>query len=322
LEEFVDRLDELTIFAAIVETGSLAAAARKLRRSPPAVTRILAALEARVATRLVERTTRRLSLTEAGRRLAPQAAAVLAAYDEATQDIAADQSPAGLLRVTAPMVFGSRHVTPLVTAFQTAHPLLRVELVLADRNLDLVDEGLDIAVRIGRLADSSLIARRVGQVARVLVASPDYIAVHGPPGEPAALSRHHLIYTASRPDSVVWRFGHGGRTMTVAIEPRLIINQVEASLAAARAGHGIAAALSYQVAEELVDGRLVRLLAEWEPPPLPVHLVVPGGRHMPARTRLFLEHAARGLAGLPVLRPEVLSMQTDAPKSLQRSAWS
>lgn len=299
----MDRLDELTVFAAIVETGGLAAAARKLRRSPPAVTRVLAALEQRLSIRLVERTTRKLSLTEAGRQFAERAAAVLAAYDEATREAGLNQAPRGLLRVTAPVVFGGRHVTPVVMAFQATHPDLRIELVLADRNLDLFDEALDVAVRIGAMADSSLVARRVGQVSRVIVASPAYLAAYGQPSVPADLSSHHLIYTASRPEPVAWRFQREGRTHAVAISPRLIINQVDATLDAARAGHGIAAALSYQVAVDIAAGRLIRLLPDWEPPPLPVQLVVPSGRYLPARTRLFLNEAARSLGTLAVIRP-------------------
>jgi DNA-binding transcriptional LysR family regulator len=166
----MDRLDELTVLVAVLEAGSLAAASRRLRRSPPSITRALAALEDRVGARLVERTTRRLAATEAGRTLAGQARAVLAGYADAVRD--ANEAPLrGTLRVTAPVVFGRRHVTPVAIAFLDAHPAVAVDLVLADRNLDLVEEKLDAAVRIGPLADSSLVARRVGEVRRVLVAS-------------------------------------------------------------------------------------------------------------------------------------------------------
>src|SRR4051812_17316447 len=179
----MDRLDELSVLLAILEGGSLAAASRRLRRSPPAITRILAQLEERVGARLVDRTTRAMSATEAGRRLAEQARAVLGAYADAVRE-ASDAPLRGKLRVTAPVVFGRRHVLPVVGEFLDAHPDVQVELVLADRNLDLVEEGLDVALRIGALRDSGLIARRVGQIRRVLVASPAYLAAHGAPREP------------------------------------------------------------------------------------------------------------------------------------------
>jgi len=181
----VDRLDELAVFLAVLETGSLAGAARRLRRSAPAVTRTLATLEARVGARLVERTTRRLSVTDAGRRLADAARPVIAGYDAAVA-----QSEAGALRghlrISAPLVFGRRHMAPVLAAFLDANPEVTGELVLHDRNLDLVDEQLHVTLRIGPLADSSLIVRRVGEVRRVVVASPQYLARHGTPRAPAS----------------------------------------------------------------------------------------------------------------------------------------
>jgi DNA-binding transcriptional LysR family regulator len=195
----MDRLDELAVFLAVLEAGSLAGAARRLRRSPPAVTRILAGLEERTAARLVERTTRALAPTEAGRHLAEQARRLLADYDEAMRMAGGDRIPRGPVRVTAPVVFGQRHVTPLVTGFLTAHPGVRMELHLSDRNVDLVEEGLDVAVRIGVLPDSGLVVRRVGEVRRMLVASPGYLAAHGTPAGPADLAGHDVMFTASRP---------------------------------------------------------------------------------------------------------------------------
>ncbi len=168
----MDRLDELTTFLAILDSGSLAAASRQLRRSPPAVTRSLATLENRLGVRLLERTTRRHAATDAGRQLATHARAVLAAYAEAMRETEADATPRGTLRVTAPVVFGRKHVTPLVTAFLAEHPAITIELLLSDANQDLIEQGLDVAVRIGTQPDSGLIVRRVGQVRRMLVASP------------------------------------------------------------------------------------------------------------------------------------------------------
>jgi DNA-binding transcriptional LysR family regulator len=298
----VDRLDELAIFVAIVDGGSLAAAARKLRRSPPAVTRALAALEERVGARLLERTTRRSRPTEAGRRLLDQARSVLAGYGEAIREVAAG-AVRGVLRVTAPLVFGRRHVTPIVASFLDAYPGVRVELVLNDRNLDLVGDGFDVALRIGALGDSSLVVRRVGEVHRVLVGSPSYLAGHAALRAPRDLVRHDVIFTASPQGPLEWRFAGGAPEHVVRLVPRLIVNEVDAMLLTVRAGRGLGRPLSYQVADDLASGALVRLLPELEPPPLPVQLVVPSARHLSPKARGFVDHAARALAGLSVIHP-------------------
>lgn len=298
----MDRLDELAIFLAILDEGSLAAAGRKLRRSPPAVTRALAGLEERIGARLLERTTRRSRATEAGRRVADQARQLLAGYDDVVREVSAS-SVRGVLRVTAPTVFGRRHMTPVVASFLDAHPGVRVELVLSDRNLHLVDDGLDVALRIGPLADSSLVARRIGQLRRHVVASPSYVARRPAIRTPDDLARHDIIFTATRAGAFEWRFETDARAQVVRFVPRLVVNDVDASLLAARAGRGIGRFLSYQVVDDLASNTLVRLLADHEPPPSPVHLVVPSARHLSAKTRGFVDHAARALASLDVLRP-------------------
>lgn len=297
----MDRIDELDIFVAIVDQGSLAGAARRLRRSAPAVTRALAALEDRIGTRLVERTTRRLSPTAAGRALAERARTILSDYESAVLG-AADTPISGLLRLTAPVQFGQRHVTPVVTRFLDLHPGVSVEMVLNDRNLDLIEEGIDLAVRIGDLPASSLLARRLGQVRRVLVASPDYVAERGMPRRPADLADHDIIFGTSRSGVLEWRFGPTTRGPAVRISPRLLVNEVEAQLRAAHAGRGIARVLSYQVVDDVTAGTLIRLLPRFEPAPLPVHLVTLGSGHMPPRVRAFLDHAVTELRALEVLR--------------------
>ena len=313
----MDRLDELEALVAILDTGSLAAAGRRLRRSPPAMTRLLTALEARMGARLVERTTRTLAPTDAGRRLAGQARAVLAGYASAVRD--ADDSPLrGTVRVTAPVVFGRLHVTPLVLAFLDAHPGVQVNLTLADRNLDLIEDGLDAAVRIGELADSGLVARRVGEVRRMLVASPAYLAARGTPGAPGDLAGHDAVFSSGRPVPVEWRFHDGPRHRVVRLQPRLLVNEVEAALVAARAGRGLAMVLSYQAAADLASGALVRLLPGYEPPPLPVQVVAPGGRHMAPRVRAFLDHAARHLLALDVIRPGAPEQMPGQPVTAPR----
>lgn len=300
----MDRIDELAVFVAIIETGSLAGAARRLRRSAPAVTRILALLEDRVGARLIERTTRRLAPTEAGRLLADQARTVLADYDAAIAG-AAEAPVRGLLRITAPVQFGRRHVAPLVASFLDAHDQIQVELTLGDRVIDLIEEGADVAVRIGHLADSTLRARRVGAVRRVVVASPAYLARHGAPAKPSDLARHATITSTARAGTGrEWRFGPGARGPVVRLEPRLLVDDIDARLLAVRAGRGIARVLSYQVAEDIAAGTLVRLLRDFEPPPLPVHLVTPSGSHMPPKVRAFLDHAAAGLGALGVIHED------------------
>ena len=295
----MDRLDELAIFVAIVDAGSLAGAARRLRRSTAAVTRALAALETRVGARLVERTTRKLAVTEAGRALAERARVLAADYAAATSAVADGQAQ-GLLRVTAPTPFGRRYVMPIVADFLASHPRVTVELVLDDRNLDLLEQGIDVALRIGELADSSLKVRRVGAVSTVLVASPSYLKANGTPREPADLVSHAAIFSTSRAGLMDWRFGPA-RDVVVKLRPRLLVNDVDARILAAKAGHGIARVLSYQAADGLADGSLVRLLPEHEPPAVPVQLVSGAGPRA-AKVEAFLDAATKALRALPAVR--------------------
>ena len=297
----MDRLEELAILVAVVESGSLVAAARRLGRSPTGVTRGLAALEERVGIRLAERTTRRLVPTEAGRDLAEQGRRLLDAYEGATSAFAASQLR-GLIRVTAPLVFGRRHVTPLVTAFLERHRAMAVDLVLHDRNLDLIEERFHLGVRIGLLKDSGLVARKVGTVRRMLVASPAYLAQRGSPRRPEDLNDHETVLVTGVHATEEWRLGSGAAARSVRVAPRLRVNEVEAALQAVRADRGIARVLSYQVADDLAEGRLVRLLSDWEPEPSPVQLVVPSGRAMAPKVRAFLDHGVAYLTALPALR--------------------
>jgi DNA-binding transcriptional LysR family regulator len=302
----VDRLDEMRLFVAAVEAGSLAAAGRRLGHSPPAMTRMLASLEERLGVRLLERSTRRLAPTEAGRRLAEQARRFLADYAEAMAEAAGEgTTPRGTLRVAAPLVFGRLHVAPVVTAFLAAQPAVTAELQLADRNVDLLEEAIDIALRIGPLRDSGLVARRVGSLRRLVAASPGYLAERGTPALPGDLVGHDIVEFHSRVTPLEWRFtGSAGGEVTQRVAPRFAVNEARAAVAAAVAGHGIVAALSYQMAAELESGALVRLLRDWETPALPVSLVFPSARLLPPRVRAFLDFAAPRLAALAVLRDE------------------
>jgi DNA-binding transcriptional LysR family regulator len=297
----MDRLDELAIFVAIVDAGSLVSAARRLRRSPPAVTRALSSLEDRIGQRLVDRTTRRLAPTEAGSTLVERARALLAGYEEVL--VGVSQAPIrGVLRITAPVQFGRRHVAPIVSAFLNEYPDVRVELSLNDRNLDLIEDGLDLAVRIGPLADSSLVARQVGSVRRVVVASPAYLARRGVPRTPADLATHDTIFGMASSPAREWRFGPPRRGSVVRLSPRLLVDDIEAQLQAAQAGRGIARLLSYQVSAELAAGSLVRLLQEFEPEPLPVQLVTLSRSHMAPKVRAFLDSAVRIFQDVDVIR--------------------
>lgn len=299
----MDRLDELVVLTTILDAGSLAAAARRLRRSPPAMTRSLATLEERVGARLVQRTTRKLTPTAAGRRLAAHARQVLADYEQAVSKVKESRKVSlnGLLRITAPTLFGRWHIAPLVSTFLNAHPGVRVELVLTNRHLDLVEEGLDIGIRIGPLTEQGLIARRVGQVHRVLSASPDYIATHGRPRTPRDLTKHEIIFVNQPTPHDEWRFSASGRVHVVRLTARLMVNDIDAALAAARGGGGISRNLSYQVADDFSNGTLVRLLHQFEPPAWPVNLVVPTAKHMPPTVRAFLDLAAPALDALRVI---------------------
>lgn len=300
----MDRLDELEIFVMVIQHGSLAAAGRKLRRSAPAVTRAIASLEQRFGTRLVERTTRRLAPTEAGLRLAERAHLLLHEYQSAVLDTA-DTQLSGLLRITSPVQFGRKHVAPVVMAFLDLYPQMQIEMVLNDRNLDLIDEGLDVAVRIGHLQDSSRVARRLGLVSRVTVASPAYLARRGEPKQPAQLADHDTIVGTQRASLREWRFGPQENGDRVRLTPRLLLNEVETQLLAARAGKGIARLLSYQVAEDLAAGTLVRLLPAFEPLPMPVQLVAQNIQRMPLKVRTFWDYAWQELSQLAQIQPGI-----------------
>jgi DNA-binding transcriptional LysR family regulator len=291
----MDRFSEMATFVAIVEEGSLAAAARRLGRSAPAVTRILAGLEQRLGTRLIQRTTRRLAVTDAGQRFFQASQRLLAEVGVVEQAAAGEGVVRGRLRITAPSLFGRLHVAPIVNAFLAQFPDMQVELMLLDRVVDLVEEGIDVAVRIGRLPDSSLTVRRVGMVRRVLCASPRYLKQKGVPQAPRDLAGHDIVSFAGIGAPEAWRFRAAARGVTVAIKPRLTVNQADAAIAAVLDGHGVTLVLSYQIAELVRARRLTVLLEAFEPEPLPVQLVYQGHRLVAPSVRAFLDAAVAGL---------------------------
>jgi DNA-binding transcriptional LysR family regulator len=292
----MDRADQMAIFVEVAERGSFVQAARRLGRSPAAVTRAIAELETRLGVRLLNRTTRAVTLTEAGQGLLAGAKRVLADFDEIERATAGQGSaPRGELAVTAPIVFGRRHVTPIVTAFLKRYPDVNVRLLLLDRPIDLLDEGIDVAVRIGVLPDSSAVATRVGAVRRVVVAAPSYLARHAVLHAPADLSRHRIISFSGIGGTERWRFAGDAGEIVVRVSPRLTVSTAEAALDVALSGFGITRVLSYQAAEALAAGTLVRLLAANEPQDLPVHLLYPAGRYPAPKLRAFIDFAAARL---------------------------
>ena len=289
----MDRFVAMTAFVTVAELRGFAAAARTLRLSPPAVTRLVAALEDTLSIRLLQRTTRSVTLTDAGARYLEHARRILGDVAQA-EDVAraARTEPSGRFVVTAPNVFGRREVAPLFSAFLQTHPAVTGELILADRLINLVEEGVDVAVRIGALEDSALHARRVGATRRVLVASPAYLARAKRPRSPEDLARHALIQLTPLAAVAEWRFVHDGAERRVPIRPSFLTNSVDAAIDHAVRGGGIASVLSYQVVEHVRARRLELLLPRFEPPPLPIQLVYAGARLHSAATRAFLDLAA------------------------------
>jgi DNA-binding transcriptional LysR family regulator len=294
----MDRFRELETFVAVAEEGAFNGAARRLKLSPPAVTRLVTGLEERLGVQLFTRTTRRVALTEAGARLREDAQRILAEVEEAeTAAAGARAAPRGHLALTAPVLFGHRFMAPILRAWLDAHPAMTASALFVDRNVSLLDEGLDVALRIGELPDSSLAARRVGAVRRVVVAAPNYLARHGRPQTPQDLAGHRLIFVSSVDERPAWTFTRGGRHQQLRLAPAVSFNTLEAAIATAEEGWGITRALSYQVAEALADGRLVELLTDAEDAVLPVHLLHAERRRPAAKIRSFIDFAASRLAG-------------------------
>lgn len=298
----MDKLDELEVFVAVVQLGSLSAAARKLRRSPPAITRALASLETRFAASLIERTTRSLAPTPAGMQLFERAKALLNDYQLTLQDATRTQLN-GLLRLTAPVQFGRKHIAPLMMQFMESYPDIQIELLLNDSYQDLIEQGLDMAIRIGQLRDSSLVAFELGSVQRILVASPDYLAKAACPASPSALTSHKLIAGSSISSAREWRFGPTENQERVRIQPVIMVNEVETQLIAARAGKGITRLLSYQAYDDLQAGLLCEVLSDHRPPAQPVQLVTQNLQYMPARVRAFWDMARSRLPALDCFQP-------------------
>lgn len=285
----MDKLRSMEVFTRVVEHGSLTAAADALGLSPPAVVRALAALEQALGARLLHRTTRRQSLSDEGREYYARCKRVLAEVEEADALLSSRRTaPQGRLRVTAPVMYGRLHVAPVITAFAARHPQVEVELLLLDRVVDLVEEGIDAAVRIGHLPDSTLVARRLGETRRVLCGTPEFIARSGLPQAPADLAHTPAILFSGLSPTDEWVFA-GKTPLRVPVKPRLRSNQIDVAIDACLAGLGLAQFLSYQVEPLITAGKLVPVLDSHAPATLPIHIVYPSARLLSANLRALLE---------------------------------
>ena len=284
----------MRIFVKVAETESFSEAARQLHMSPPAVTRAVAALEDAIGARLLVRTTRSVKLTESGSQYLDDCRGILAQITEAEASAAGSYAtPSGTLTLTAAALFGHMHVLPVVHEFLRAHPAVNARTLFVDRPVNLVEEGIDVAVRIGHLPDSGYTAIKVGEVRRVVCGAPSYFAAHGTPTVPADLRNHRVAASTGAWVSPEWRFA-GDHKVTV--QTWLQSNTNEAVIATAIAGMSVARVPEYQIASALTDGRLVIVLADHEEPPLPIHVVYPAGRHAPAKVRAFVGLAAKRLS--------------------------
>ena len=298
----MDRLHAMTTFVAVVDSNGFARAARKLNLSPAVVTRAVAELEERLGLRLLTRTTRVVRVTDAGARFSEDCRRILADIEEAeTAATGTHAAPRGTLTLTAPVLFGQLFVTPILVRYLQRFPEVDSQCLFLDRVVNVVEEGIDVAVRIGELPDSSLQAIRVGRVRRVLVAAPAYLHAHGLPERPEDLALHTIASASGVTPVSEWRFSDGGKPLLQRLQPRLRTTTNDSAIAAAVAGLGITRLLSYQVAEHLRSGALQVLLQDFETAPLPVHVVHHEGRRATHKVRAFIDMAVQTLRADPAL---------------------
>ncbi|HEY6255902.1 MAG TPA: LysR family transcriptional regulator [Xanthobacteraceae bacterium] len=297
----MDRLDAMSVLLAVADAGSLSAGARRLGIPLTTVSRKVSELEAHLRTRLLNRSSRQIALTDAGRSYVAACRRILEDVGEAERAASGEYStPKGELVVTAPIVFGRLHVLPVALDFLAAYGDIDIRLVLTDRPLSLLEDHVDVAARIGELPDSSLVATRVGFIRRMICASPKYFAQRGEPKRPEDLAAHDCVTFQGLSAPEAWTFSKGKSEVTVAIHSRLIVNTAEAAIDAAIAGAGITRVLSYQIDDARRSGLLDIALENFEPAPWPVNLVYPGQGKLPVKLRAFLDFAAPRLkARLP-----------------------
>ncbi len=305
----MDRLHLMQVFTRIVESGSFSAVAKEMNMLQPTVSKHMNALENILGVRLLNRTTRKLSVTDSGREYYQRAKRILDEVREMDSEIASLQNnPTGTLRVSAPAAFGRRYLVPLVFEFKRQYPELAIDLSLKDRYVDVVQEGVDVAIRMGELEDSSLVARHIGSFARMCVASPDYIAKHGMPREPADLKQHNCItysyntytYYSSSND---WNFGSSKKPTLVRVFGNFKANSAFAIRSAARHGIGVANLPAFLLNEDLESGRLIHLLSDFGPAQMRISAVYPSGRLVSRKVKLFVNHVQGKLLSIPLLHP-------------------
>ncbi len=292
----MDRLNLMIVFVAVAEEEGFSGGARRLGMSPPAVTRAIAALEAHLDIKLFNRTTRFVRLTEAGKRYLEDAKHVIAAVDEADDAVTGiNAEPRGHLVVTAPVQFGRMYVMPRIIDYLERYPKTQVQALLLDRVVNLLEEGVDVGVRIGELPDSSFKALHVGNVRHIVCAAPSYLAKHGIPQTPDELDKHQIILASGISSSSEWMFTKDEQPLLMRIKPRLIVTSIHAAIEAAVSGFGITRLISYQIAPQLASGELKIVLSEYENKHIPIHVVHREGRHASVKIRLFVDQMANSL---------------------------
>ncbi|AZE90097.1 LysR substrate-binding domain-containing protein [Pseudomonas orientalis] len=300
----MDRFHEMQVFVAVAEEAGFAAAARRLNTSPPSVTRAIAAMEQRIGTQLLARTTRSLHLTEAGQRYLQDCRRILAELSEAEDAAAGSYSiPCGQLNVTAPVLFGELFVAPALGAYLDRFPQVNINALLVDRVVNMSDEGVDVAVRIGNLHEPGQQAIEVGEVRRVVCASPAYLARHGRPQRPEHLREAKIVASSASQRVSEWAFVDAGLPLTVPIEPRLIVTANNAAINLARLGWGMTRVLSYQVAAAVAAGELEIVLQDFEPAALPIRVVFQNNGRVPAKVSTFVNFLAERLEHDVALKP-------------------
>ncbi len=301
----MDRFQEMQVFLAVAEEQGFAAAARRLNMSPPSVTRAVAALEERIGTLLLARTTRSVHITEAGQRYVEDCRRILAELEEAEESAAGSHAmPRGQLTLTAPVLFGELYVTPVMVDYLNEHPAVNIKALLVDRVVSMVDDGIDVAIRIGNLPDSGLHTVKVGEVRQVICASPAYLAEHGRPQHPEQLLQHRIVMSSSSHLLSDWHFAGSDGPLSVRPEPRLVVTANQAAINAACLDWGLTRVLSYQVAGKIAAGELAVVLQDFEQPPLPIHVVYLGGRKISTKVRSFVDFCAARLSQDVALNPE------------------
>ena len=298
----MDRLYLMTVFVAVAEDESFAGAARRLGMSPPAVTRAIASLEERLGVKLLNRTTRYVRATEAGQRYLEDARRVIMAADEADEAaVGISAQPRGHMTITAPVLFGRMYVMPGIVNYLQKYPDTSVSALFLDRVVNMLEEGVDVGIRIGELSDSSYRALRVGHVRRVICASPEYLKEHGIPQTPQDLKSHQVIVASSLSQNIEWRFVNQNEPIAARIKPRLTVASNDGAIEAATLGLGVTRLMSYQVAPLLAAGKLKIVLSEYETPQVPIHIIHREGRHASAKMRTFIDLMAERLRADPSL---------------------